>query len=197
MERVFVSSICLLFYASTNFDSLSKFDFLQITDKKNSRIHQSSAGSPSFTARKAISPVLQRRFPNNEKLTHLRKIFWFGRTQHIPKQSHYVQDVHVNVNWLRITALQVGQCLTLHDTLPQYEVFVNIRYIPCETRFSHWAKIKSAIVTTLFNKYLFISKQHSRFDILLFWTGSLCPPLELLCNSYADPGQKNAWRPLV
>jgi len=28
------------------------------------------------------------------------------------------------------------------------------------------------------------------FDILLFFTGSLCPTLELLCNSLCDPRAK-------
>jgi len=38
------------------------------------------------------------------------------------------------------TALQAG--LILADTLQQPEVFVNMSYVPSETRFSHYAKIK-------------------------------------------------------
>jgi len=54
-----------------------------------------------------------------------------------------MQDGHVNISWLNITALQDG--LTSADILPQSEVFVIIKYSPSEARFSHGDKVKEAI----------------------------------------------------
>jgi len=50
---------------------------------------------------------------------------------------------HVNASWLNNTALHAG--LTSADMLPVSEVFINIRYIPPEARFCHYAKITEAI----------------------------------------------------
>jgi len=48
--------------------------------------------------------------------------------------------------------------LTLAKLLLQYEVFVNITYIPSEARFSHYAKIKKAISSfTLINIRLMLN----------------------------------------
>jgi len=44
--------------------------------------------------------------------------------------------------------------------LAQSEVFVNIRCIPFEARFAHYAKIKEAISTFVLVNALFFSKQH-------------------------------------
>ena len=72
-------------------------------------------------------------------------------------------DGPVNVNWLRIAAVQAG--LTLAGVLPQSEVFDKIRYVPSEARCSHYAKFKEAIPPLLF-KSTFIIKQIPCFDIL-------------------------------
>ena len=42
-------------------------------------------------AREVIFIRPQRHFANNENLMYLRKTCRFGRMQHIPKQSHYVR----------------------------------------------------------------------------------------------------------
>jgi len=46
-------------------------------------------GSPNYGSRVKSGP--RSHFMNNEKIIYLRTIFWFGRMQHIPKQSHYVR----------------------------------------------------------------------------------------------------------
>jgi len=55
-------------------------------------------GSPNYSlragpnpAREAISSGSRRHFVNNEKIMYLRNICWFGRMQHILKQSQYVR----------------------------------------------------------------------------------------------------------
>jgi len=51
---------------------------------------QTTARGPN-PARETVSSGPRSRFVNNEKIIYLRTIYWFGRMQHIPKQSHYVR----------------------------------------------------------------------------------------------------------
>jgi len=72
-----------------------------------------------------------------------------------------------------------------------YWVFVNIRHRTSHFKpdFPTMLKSKNRFYHYL-NKCTFITKQHPCFDILLFWIGSLCSALELLCNSLCVPRTK-------
>jgi len=70
----------------------------------------------------------------------------------------------VNDSWLSIIALQAG--LTSADVLPQSEVFVNIKYIPAEAGFSHYAKIK---VISLFFLINVLSSLNSIHVLVFFY----------------------------
>jgi len=51
-------------------------------------LHCGLGPNPTY---EAISPGRKTHFAINEEIIHLRKIYWFGRMQHIPKKSHYAR----------------------------------------------------------------------------------------------------------
>jgi len=93
----------------------------------------------------------------------------------------------VSVSWLSITALRAG--------LTSLIFCCNLRSSSISGTFHLKPDFPTMLTSKkqfyhLFNKSSFNIKQHSYFDILLFGTGSVCPTLELLCNSLCGPQTK-------
>jgi len=83
-----------------------------------------------------------------------------------------------------------GWPITLAGTLPQSYVFVSIRHIPSEARFSHYAKIKVAISPLfLVNVRLLLNNIHI-LELLYFGPGVYVRPSNCWAIAYVALGQK-------
>jgi len=73
--------------------------------------------------------------------------------------------------------------------LRQFKVFVNIRHLPSEARFAHYAEIKEAISPSLINELLLLNHIHV-LTYFYFGPGVYVGPSNCCVTAYVALGQK-------